>query len=514
MQSLTRYSALLSVSLLSSTVHAQDILFAQSGSNITMQSNSELYVEGNVTLADGSNLTNLGRFYVNRNTITGVADWLDQTNNSSSYSYGSGAVIFNSSGSQTAYSLNRFGTIEVRNGGLYLGSTIQSNNWLLHSGIIHTGTFMSVALSNAGLAVDATASNPNFTQSWFNGTLRRFIQPSSTNSYVFPVGSAIRVNRAELDNLTTNPINATYIDASFGPKPGTDAGLFLAGDGLLYTTVVNGGVWYLQPNVGSLSGQFDLRLYFNGFTGLADNLFGILQRPVPSSNGSDWIVPAGSNIPAVNQPGRMVTDDFARRNSVSILGQFGIATGNIVPLPITLLDFNAIRKNAQQVNLSWKTSSEELNASFHIERKTSTESNYRTVGTIPSTYDGSGHQEYHFTDPNADPGKSWYRLKMIEQTGKSTYSIIRIVNGISSSLSSITIAPNPNRGNFSIIAKGNTKTNQAFLSDAKGRLIKSFNVQENTTVQITGLSAGIYFLNIPNFFEDGTAFIEKIVVLH
>lgn len=513
MQSLIKFTVLLSFNLISYSVHAQNILYAQPGSSITVQGNSEIYVEGNVTLAAGSTLTNQGRFYVNRNTITGMADWLDQTTNSSSYSYGLGAVVFNSSNSQTVNSPNQFGTIEVHNAGLYLQSNIQSQNWLLHSGIVHTNTFMGVALSNAGLAVQATSANTDFTQSWFNGTLRRHIQPSTVNSYVFPVGNATQVNRAEIDNLIINPINASYIDASFGPKPGTDAGLFLAGDGLLYTTVVNGGVWHLQPNVGSISGQFDLRLYFNGFPGLIDNLFGILQRPIPSSNGADWIIPTGSNIPAVNQPGRMLTNGFARRNRVSILGQFGIATGTIVPLPITLLNFNATRQNAKQVAVSWKTTSEESNASFHIERKTAAESDFHTVGIIPTTYNGSGAKEYSFIDPNDYTGKSWYRLKMIGQNGQTTYSTTKVVNGLSSSFSSITIAPNPNRGNFTITVKGNSKTNQAFLNDAKGRLVKVFKVQENTLVQITGISAGTYFLSIPSFFEDGSPYREKIIVL-
>src|SRR5205085_1527798 len=133
-------------------------------------------------------------------------------------------------------------------------------------------------------------------------------------------------------------------------------------------------------------------------------------------------------IPAVNQPGRLVTDGFARRNNVSILGQFGIATGSVIPLPISLLEFNAIRQNAQQVGVSWKTTNEESNAYFHIERKTSNESNFHTVGVIPSTYNGSGFKEYHFIDPNTDIGKSLYRLKMIGQTGNITYSTVRVVD--------------------------------------------------------------------------------------
>jgi hypothetical protein len=499
------------LTLLSAKLQAQDVLYAQSGGSVYIQENAAIYVQGNVSLANGSQLTNLGTFWLDRNANTGISNWQDQT--TVSYFHGAGTLVFNSDGTQNITSPNRFGTIRVQNGGLYQLSHVTSDNWLLDRGIVHTGAFRSTALSTAALAVNASGANPNFSLSWFNGTLRRHLAPVTVNNYLFPVGNSTRVNSAEMTNLTTTPINATYVDATFRPKPGTDAGLFLTGEGLVYTAINEGGVWDLQPDVAALTGRFDLNLYFNGFTGLINNLYGILERPLTSSNGADWIIPAGSNIPAHNQTGRMVADGYARRNRVAILGQFGIGTSSIIVLPITIVDFKAKRLNAEQVDLSWETSNEESNATFYLERKTSTETAFQTIKQMATTYNGAGYKKYGHIDPNADAGVSWYRLKMVTQSGNITYSNIHTVNGVINPTATVTIAPNPNKGTFTLLVKGSS-ANQAYLVDAKGRLVNTFLFQENKPVQVTGLSAGIYFLTIPDFFGNGNPFKEKIIVLH
>ncbi len=53
---------------------------------------------------------------------------------------------------------------------------------------------------------------------------------------------------AELGNLTADALNnVTYIDASFAPKAGTDAGLMLTEQGSAYISIHNGGIWHLTP---------------------------------------------------------------------------------------------------------------------------------------------------------------------------------------------------------------------------------------------------------------------------
>ena len=87
----------------------------------------------------------------------------------------------------------------------------------------------------------------------------------------------------------------------------------------------------MVPNATPSSGNYALQIYFNGFTGLADNKFGILRRPDASSNGADWTIPPGSSLEPNNGAGRKVSDGFARRKQISSFSQLGIGTLANVP---------------------------------------------------------------------------------------------------------------------------------------------------------------------------------------
>jgi hypothetical protein len=98
-----------------------------------------------------------------------------------------------------------------------------------------------------------------------------------------------------------------------------------------YTAVNNGGVWYLVPDAAPSGGSYALQLYFNGFTGLIDNRFGILRRPTGSSNAAEWAVPPGSLLEPVNGWGRKVSDGFARRINLTDFSQLGIGMMGHIP---------------------------------------------------------------------------------------------------------------------------------------------------------------------------------------
>ena len=75
--------------------------------------------------------------------------------------------------------------------------------------------------SNAGSLLN-DVSNSGYINSWINGNFRRLIA-SNTDTYDFPVGNETRSNLLQLIN---NNITGTgYLTASFGAKPGNDAGL-------------------------------------------------------------------------------------------------------------------------------------------------------------------------------------------------------------------------------------------------------------------------------------------------
>jgi hypothetical protein len=495
------------------TVNAQEVVRVQNGATLTIQPGVELLAQGSVTLANGSTIINNGTIRM-RNGASGVSNWTDNT--VTPYNHGAGRVIFNSTGSQSVTSPNIFGRIETDNTALTLGSDIQAAKWYLITGVVSTGAFRVIALSSQQLAVEADASNINFSNSWINGNLRWFISPSTVNNYRFPTGNASRVNLAELDNLTAIPLNnLTYIDASFTPKPGSDAGLLVSEDGTSYVSVHPGGVWRLNPDADPTSGRYDLKLYFNGFAGLQDNRFAILRRPDASSNAADWQIPAGSSLNPNGGAGRMVADGYARRNQVAMLGQFGIGELSFA-LPVTLTGFDAIRLDKLKVKLQWRTSTEQNNRGFEIERRLEHEPAFATLGFV-ATKAANGNSvsplEYTSIDPNGFGGISYYRLKQTDRDGRSFHTLIKAVKGMGQTSVSILLWPNPARGQFSLRLDGAVGTKDAIITDLSGKAVRNLRLNNHQQINVHGLPAGTYIITVMHAFAPGEHFKEKIVIV-
>jgi hypothetical protein len=335
---------------LQTDILGQEVMHIQNGTTVKIEAGAAIVLAGGITLENGSLLVNAGTITL-KSGATGEADFIDNTGTGNFYQYGTGKLLFNGTGNHSLHTINSFEQITMDCDGLDLTTNITANKWYLVNGIINIGSKTAIVTGTTQLAVEADPANPNFSKSWFNGNLRRNISPATTNTYQFPVGNSTRVNLARLDNLTTAPLNnVTSIDASFGPKPGNDAGLLVNDLGTPYIIVNNGGVWHITPDVEPTTGKYDLILNFNGFTGLADNGFGIISRPNNSANASEWKVPTGSVLPQAGFPGRIVSPGFARRNNLSGFSQFGIAMA-LGALPVTLADFNASRITKDLVDL-------------------------------------------------------------------------------------------------------------------------------------------------------------------
>jgi hypothetical protein len=494
--------------------HAQEVLRVQNGAVVTVQNNAPVTVLGGVTLENGSTLQNNGTITIKNNGPSGTGDWTDQT--ATGYNHGAGSLVFNGSSSQWVNSKNIFARIEVNTGGLNLATDINSTSWYLVNGTINTGSFKAIALGATANAVEADATNTGFNNSWINGTLRRYITPATVNNYVFPVGNSTLVNRAEMDNLTTDALNnITWLDAFFAPKAGTDAGLSVIESGTLYTSIHDAGIWHLIPDNQPTSGHYDLKLYVNGFSALVDNRFTILRRTEGSTNGADWMIPAGSFVNPNGGAGRMVADGFALRRNCTTFSEFGIGILN-APLPVTLVNFDALRTSIREVKLNWETKTESNNKGFDVQLRKDNEPVFITKGFVASQApDGNSAVPLHysFTDNNAYSGTSYYRLKQTDLDGKESYTMIKVVNGLDNATVTIAIAPNPNKGQFSIRMENVTGSKKAYIIDLKGTIVHAFVIKDQQPIYVNHLSAGTYLLSIPDAFGMGRHFKEKILIV-
>lgn len=96
-----------------------------------------------------------------------------------------------------------------------------------------------------------------------------------------------------------------------------------------------------------------------------------------------------------------------------------INDGNFV-LPLTLLNFNGMEKT-NHVLLQW-TTKEELNSSHFEIEKLHAPQQYAKVAQVIAKGTSTATNSYEFKDEFATQGLNYYRLKMVDQDGKFTYS--------------------------------------------------------------------------------------------
>jgi hypothetical protein len=116
-----------------------------------------------------------------------------------------------------------------------------------------------------------------------------------------------------------------------------------------------------------------------------------------------------------------------------------VCSGDGDILPITLVQFNAERKEGNKVNLAWKVENQSDFEKFILERSTDGV-NFITVATIP---DKGMQADYNYLDaPGAiTVSKLYYRLKQVDKDARFEYS--RVLN-VSFGITGLTVRLTPN----------------------------------------------------------------------
>lgn len=172
----------------------------------------------------------------------------------------------------------------------------------------------------------------------------------------------------------------------------------------------------------------------------------------------------------------------------------GTATNNN-PLPVTLTKFEA-NKNNSTVTLTWATATEQNNSHFDILRS-SDGINWSVLGTVKGK--GNSNQLNYYTINDTKPllGANYYQLKQVDFDGKSTFSVVEVVNF--SFVGSKKLTANYKSGGLNIaingFAKGDAKIS---LYDISGKTIahkmQMLSSDSHTVLLPVTLQNGIYIL--------------------
>ena len=162
-----------------------------------------------------------------------------------------------------------------------------------------------------------------------------------------------------------------------------------------------------------------------------------------------------------------------------------------VVLPLNLVNFSGVRSN--NINhLVWVTANELNTAKFIVEGSDDA-INYTALGTVFAQ--GRGSANYSYDDNTQLDGKRYYRLKIVDNDGKITYSTIIWLSS-NTIKGGITAYPNPAKDmltlNINNVALLNT---EAVLTDMKGAILQVIKLKQlQQQVNISNLSKGIYLM--------------------
>jgi hypothetical protein len=182
------------------------------------------------------------------------------------------------------------------------------------------------------------------------------------------------------------------------------------------------------------------------------------------------------------------------------------------PLKTDLLSFNGQLIN-DQANLSWTTSEEEEPVKYNIERSIDGNS-FTMIGTIDGYNNGSSLNQYTFIDPMAVSGKAFYRIAVIDNTGRTKMSrIIQLSRETKAFAVSNVVNPFSNELYFDIITN-QSKSVDITLLDLYGKVVKKktytlyAGVNSMRIEDTENLPSGMYILQIQ---DKENMIIEKVI---
>jgi hypothetical protein len=287
----------------------------------------------------------------------------------------------------------------------------------------------------------------------------------------------------------------------------------------------------IKPGLAALSDSVSVRMYFldsetealinatgcNGCTrpesayelGVSkySDLLSEKENGTIADNEGLWsFIPAGKVTKVPFQKG------YYAEFKVKDFSEFWLSNGGVdglTPLPLKLLEFTAQKAADETVLLKWTTTTEINVSRYEVELAKGTADlqagRFIKIGEVSASGNQTTVQHYSYTDK--EPGKSavrYYRLRMIDQDGKFTYSPVRSV--VYSSAVMAQLYPNPSTGVFNLVYQLNiTNHLEAVVYDQNGRVVRRYHKQGTGDVQRLEIDLS------PPTFASGIYMLQAIV---
>lgn len=508
----------------SNIARSNDLTIA-SASSLTLRGagSDKLVLEGDLTINTGGLLD----FEGNSNDLTDtlfVHKGITDNSTVPGLSTGLGTVSLSESRFSNIYAVNKTAPLSLSFYNLLVNNTrsmnimnnVQvSNNLNLQAGYLNTnGTGGILTLANTATITSPAnvygQTNRGYFNSFVNGKMYYDADASST-SRIFPIGkySTADTAYAPVVLVKSNTIPTTY-DAEYFPvaysSNATDLGQLHHVSSLEYWAI-NSLVTAADATV-SLSWRPRSQVG-DGVTAPAASLDKLvvahyLDADGAGSNPSMWHI-EGADVATMPKNGSAtvnygtVTTNLS--NSIPDISSlysspyFTLGTRDATNiLPLTLLDLSAVYRQPD-VLIKWKVA-QEHGLSHYIVEKSLDGQHFNYLSKVNSI-NSSNDYAYQALDLSPADGWNYYRLSIVEMSGKSNYStIVKVWKGQNAR---IVIYPNPAHDEIKINLPVSSSISQIDIVNSEGQVVKQLATKEQSlTINIESLSKGVYFIRILN----------------
>lgn len=291
-----------------------------------------------------------------------------------------------------------------------------------------------------------------------------------------------------------------------------------------YTTTINAISYYVYDFLGdgaqtagteknyTASGDNDMvEFTMTGAVNLA--AIAIVSLPAGGTNGNTFfdIYNAGTDVTAT---GVMFYGSGAVNSELGFDGTSYKILG--VALPVKFLSFYAL-KSGEDAKLSWTVSSDEENKYFDVERSTNGRG-FTSFKRVNAFENGQSTNTYEVADILISKNSSkdlYYRIKQVDKSGATVYSVVRNLNIDQSSLG-ISLYPNPARSVSKLIVDAPAPSKAiVILRDFTGKQLQVMNLQfvkgiNQKDINVSNLPAGDYNVSVVSENLNQTIKLSKL----
>ena len=355
---------------------------------------------------------------------------------------------------------------------------------------------------------------------------------SSYNSFAFPVGngtvySPFIFTPTSVTNASPKTDFSQWVEVTYtGAKASTTSIATGTGSGAnstLLNTVSGYEYWTVASSATNILGRISLRYDANTSGKTGKSLIGTVTNiasdlKLSRYNGTNWV-----GVPSGNATSSSITTSSSTATNLNPSSTYTIAsaaarTSFMAPLPVTLMNFDAVAsKNNKSVEVKWATASEENNSHFEIMHSTDFV-NWISIGTVYSKGNGNDMNVYSFTDINPNTVNN-YKLKIVAFNGEVSYSSIKLVKFTETVSTTVKVYPNPANANVNLSVDNMDMSAPVTiqLMNPMGQVVfeqiitENYSGMMNTTIPTSEFTAGIYQVTISG--TTGTV-SQKLIINH